>query len=83
MLLGWQEDKCGERPAVVVDRLTAGLITDQTTASRIRHPSEDVIAELLRGFSEIRFHLPGIGESTLIGRQLRKLDDNWEGYRQD
>ena len=82
MLLEWQEDKGGELPAVMVDRLTAGLFTDQTTASRVRHPSEDVTSELLKGSSKIRFDLPGIGEATLTGRQFRKLDENREGHRQ-
>ena len=83
MLLEWQEDKGGELPAVMVDRLTAGLFTDQTTAARVRHPSEDVVAELLKGSSKIRFDLPGIGEATLTGRQFRKLDENREGHRQN
>ena len=43
----WQEDKVGEMPAVMVDRLTAGLFTDKTAAPRVRHPSEDATAALL------------------------------------
>ena len=83
MLLEWQEDKGGELPAVMVDRLTAGLFTDQTTADRVRHPSEDVIAELLKGSSKIRIDLPGIGETTLTGRQFRKLEENRDGHHQN
>ena len=54
MLLEWQEDKGGEMPAVMLDRLTAGLFTDQTTVARVRHPSEDVIAALLKASSSVR-----------------------------
>ena len=35
-------------PAVMVNRLTASLFTDQTTVVRVQHPSEDVIAALLK-----------------------------------
>ena len=76
MLLEWQEDKGGEMPAVMVDRLTTGLFTDQTTAARVQHPSEDVTAALLRASSGLRVDLPGIGEATFTGRQIRKLDRN-------
>ncbi len=76
MLLEWQEDKGGEMPAVMLDRLTAGLFTDQTTVARVRHPSEDVIAALLKASSSVRVDVPGIGEATLTGRQIRKLDRN-------
>ena len=74
MLLEWQEDKEGEMPALMMDRLTAGLFTDQTTVARVRHPSEDITAALLKASSGVRVDVPGIGEVTLTGRQIRKLD---------
>ena len=74
MLMEWQEDKGGEMPAVMVDRLTAGLFTDQTAAPRVRHPSEDATAALLKAASGVRVELPGIGELTLTGRGVRSLD---------
>ena len=74
MLMEWQEDKGGEMPAVMVDRLTAGLFTDQTAAPRVRHPSEDATAAILKAASVVRFGLPGIGELTLTGRGVRGLD---------
>ena len=74
MLMEWQEDKGGEMPPVMVDRLTAGLFTDQTAAPRVRHPSEDATAALLRAASGIRVELPGVGELTLTGRGVRSLD---------
>ena len=74
MLLEWQEEKRAELPAVLVDRLTAGLVTDQTTIARARHPAEDVTGALLKASSGVRIDLPGIGEVTLTGRQIRKLD---------
>ena len=83
MLLEWQEDKGGELPAIMVDRLTAGLFTDQTTAARVRHPSEDVTSKLLKASSNIRFDVPGIGEVTVTGRQLRKLEKDRDEHRQD
>ena len=76
MLLEWHEDKDGEMPAVMVDRLTTGLFTDQTTEARVRHPTEDVTAALLKASSDVRIDVPGIGELTLSGRQIRKLDRN-------
>ena len=76
MLLEWQEDKAGEMPAVMVDRLTAGLFTDQTTVARAQHPSEDVTAALLKASSGVRIDVPGIGELTFTGRNIRKLDRN-------
>ena len=78
MLMEWQEDKGGEMPAVMVDRLTAGLFTDQTTPPRARHPSEDATAAILRAASRVRFDLPGFGEVTLTGRQVRGLDKRLE-----
>lgn len=74
MLLEWQEDKGGEIPAVIVDRLTTGLFTDQAVATPVRHPSEDATAALMKAASSIRVNLPGVGELTLTGRQIRKLD---------
>ncbi len=74
MLLEWQEDKGGEMPAVMVDRLTAGLFTDQTTSGRAQHPSEDAIGVLLKAASNVRLNLPGVGEVTLAGRDIKKLD---------
>ena len=74
MLLEWQEDKGGQMPPVMVDRLTAGLFTDHNTMSAVQHPSEDVVAALLKAASGVRVNLPGIGEVTLTGRQVRKLD---------
>ena len=74
MLLEWQEDKGGEMPAVMLDRLTAGLFTDQTTVARVRHPSEDATAALVRAASSVRVEVPGIGELTLTGRKIRTLD---------
>ena len=74
MLLEWQEDKGGEMPAMMVDRLTAGLFTDQTKVERVRHPSEDAIAALLKAASSVRVDVPGIGELSLTGRQIRKVD---------
>ena len=76
MLLEWQEDKGGEMPAVMVDRLTAGLFTDQTTVGRVQHPSEDVTGALLKAASKVRIEIPGIGEATLPGRRIGKLDKN-------
>ena len=76
MLLEWQEEKGGEMPAVLVDRLTTGLFTDQTTVARARHPTEDVTAALLKVSSGVRVDAPGIGELTLTGRDIRKLDRN-------
>ena len=76
MLLEWQEEKGGEMPAVLVDRLTTGLFTDQTTVARAQHPAEDVTAALLKVSSGVRVDVPGIGEATLTGRNLRKLDRN-------
>ena len=76
MLLEWQEDKDGEMPAVMVDRLTAGLFTDQTKVERVRHPSEDAITALLKAASSVRVDVPGIGEVNLTGRQIRKVDRN-------
>ena len=74
MLLEWQEDKGGEMPAVMVDRLTAGLFTDQARTARVRHPSEDMTAGLLKAASGVRLDLPGIGEVRLTGRQFRRLE---------
>ena len=82
MLMEWQEDKGGEMPAVLVDRLTAGLFTDQTTATRVQHPSEDVTTALLKAASSIRVDVPGIGELTVTGRQVRKLDKKLAGEQE-
>ena len=46
MLMEWQEEKGSEMPAVMVDRLTTGLFTDQTTEARVRHPAEDLTSAL-------------------------------------
>ena len=74
MLLEWQESKRGEMPGVMLDRLTTGLFTDQTTAARARHPAEDVTNALLKASSRVSVDVPGIGEVTFTGRGLRRLD---------
>ena len=61
-------------PTVMVDRLTTGLFTDQTKMERVRHPSEDAISALLKAASSVRVDVPGIGEVSLTGRQIRKVD---------
>ena len=83
MLMEWQEDKGGEMPAVLVDRLTAGLFTDQTTATRVQHPSEDVTATLLKAASGVRVNVPEIGEVALSGRQVRNLDKKLAEKREE
>ncbi len=74
MLLEWQEDKGGEMPGVMVDRLTAGLFMDQSNGGRAQHPSEDAIGVLLKAASNVRVNLPGVGEVTLTGRNVRRLE---------
>ena len=81
MLLEWQEDKEGQMPAVMVDRITAGLFTEQANISRVHHPSEDVMSALLKASSNVRVDVPGIGEVTLSGSQIRKLDKRLEKRR--
>ena len=74
MPLEWQENKSGEMPGVLLDRLTTGLFTDQTTVARARHPTEDIAGALLKASSSVRLDLPGIGEVNLTGRQIRGLN---------
>ena len=74
MLLEWQEDKDGEMPAVMVDRLTAGLFVDQTKTGQVQHPTEDITDKLLKAASSVDVDIPGIGRATLRGRKLEKLD---------
>ena len=74
MLLEWQEDKGGAMPAVMMDRLTGGLFTNQAKVERVRHPSEDAITALVKAASSVRVDVPGIGEVSLTGRQIRKVD---------
>ncbi len=76
MLLEWQEDKGGEMPSVMVDRLTAGLFTNQAKTKRVRHPSEDALATLLKAASNVRIDVPTIGEVSLTGRQIRRMERN-------
>lgn len=72
MLLEWQEDKGGEMPEVLVDRLTTGLFTDQTKSGHIQHPAEDITDILIKAASNVGVNIPGI-DVTLPGRKLRKL----------
>ena len=74
MLMEWQEDKQGEMPSVLVDRLTAGLFTDQTTAAQARHPTEDLASALLKATSGLTVDVPGVGEARLTRRQIRRFD---------
>ncbi|MDE0373985.1 MAG: hypothetical protein OXI73_15780 [Rhodospirillales bacterium] len=74
MLMEWQKEKSSEMPAMLVERLTTGLFTDQTTEDRVRHPTEDAISTLLKASSGVRLDVPGVGEATFTGRGLRKLD---------
>ena len=52
MLMEWQEEKDSEMPAMLVDRLTSGLFTDQTSEARVLHPTEDAISALLKASSD-------------------------------
>lgn len=74
MLLEWEDAEKGEMPSVMLDRLTTGLFTDQPKAERARHPAEDVTSALLKVASQASVSVPGIGEVTLTGSGLRKLD---------
>ena len=76
MLMEWQEEKDSEMPAMMLDRLTTGLFTDQTTEARVRHPTEDVTSALLKASSGVRVGVPGVGEATLTGRGVRKLESH-------
>ena len=73
MLLELQEEEGGEMSPVMVNRLTTGLFTDRSTARRVRHPTEDVTAALLKASSGVRVNLADIGELNLTGRQVRKF----------
>lgn len=81
MLLEWQGNEGGEMPAVLVDRLTTGLFMDQTTVAKAQHPMEDVTGALLKASSGVRVDIPGIGEATIRGRGIRKLDKNLRSER--
>ena len=72
MLLEWQEDKGGEMPEVMVDRLTTGLFTDQSKSGQVQHPTEDITDKLLKAASNVGVNIPGI-DVSLPGRKLRKL----------
>lgn len=61
-------------PAVLLDRLTTGLFTDQTAVARARHPVEDVKSAVLKASTGLRVDIPGIGEANFTGRQVRKVD---------
>lgn len=74
MLLEWHEDKDGEMPAVMVDRLTTGLFLDQTKTGQVQHPTEDITDKLLKAASSVDVDIPGIGRATLRGRKLKNLD---------
>ena len=75
MLLEWQEDKDGEMPAVMVDRLTTGLFVDQSKSGQVQHPTEDIIDKLLKATSNVELDIPGFGKMTVPGRKLRKLEN--------
>ena len=76
MLLEWQEDKDGEMPAVMVDRLTTGLFVDQTKSGKVQHPTEDIIDKLLKAASSVDVDIPGFGKATIPGRRLRKMEND-------
>ena len=73
MLMEWQEEKGGEMPTILVDRLTAGLFTEHSAVARVRHPSEDATAALLRAASSVQVEVPSIGKVTLPGSRIGKL----------
>ena len=73
MLLEWQEDKGGEMPAVLVDRLTTGLFTDQTQSEQVQHPTEDITDKLLKIASRLDIDVPGL-KMSVPGRKVRKLN---------
>ena len=52
MLLEWQEDKDIEIPAVMIDRLTAGLFIDSTNSEQIQHPSEEIVKAIVKAATE-------------------------------
>ena len=76
MLLEWQEDKDGEMPAVMVDRLTTGLFVDQSKSGQVQHPTEDIIDKLFKATSNVELDIPGFGKLTVPGRKLRKLGND-------
>lgn len=68
-----------EMPEVLLERLTTRLFMDPTTTPGISHPAADVTGALLKASSRVRVNIPGIGELTLSGRDIRRARKKAEG----
>ena len=73
----------GEMPAVLLDRLSTGLFSEPSATRGVRHPTEDVTGALLKASSRVRVDIPGIGEVTFTGRDIRRADRELAKARED
>lgn len=73
MAMDWKKDTEITMSKELVDRLTQGLFVTDSASERVRHPSEDLLATLFGGISELKVPTPGGGEVRITGRNLKKM----------
>jgi len=77
MALEWRDEKGGEIPHELVERLSRNLFESEASV-QVRHPSEDMLASLLGASAGLTVRLPNVGEATLDRKGIAKLKETVE-----
>jgi hypothetical protein len=75
MALEWRDEKGTDAPAILVDRLTADLFTDDGTRGAVLHPSEQLANAIFGAATELRVPVPGGGEVRYDRKGMQRLTE--------
>lgn len=73
MALEWKDEKGTEIPRELLDRLSANLFDRPYESTEVRHPSEDLLSELLRASAQLDVTVPGLGKVRLDRRGTNRF----------
>ena len=73
MALEFKDEKGSEIPPELVrDRLSQNLFASSDAIKPVKHPTEELSSVLFSALSSLKVNIPGFGEATFDGRQLKK-----------
>jgi hypothetical protein len=73
MALEWKQEKEGEFPRELVEKLTANLFAAGNASEAQRHPAEELAAALLGASSSLKLPIPGGGELNVDRKGIKSL----------
>jgi hypothetical protein len=78
MALEFKDEKGSEIPPELVDRLSQNLFASSGGIKPVKHPTEELSSVLFSALSSLKVSIPGLGEATFDGRQLKKAQKEAE-----